>query len=260
MFAKRFSRVLFFKSKAYFRPCLGSHIDVIHEDQGGAARFCFLAFNAVWCASEMMNIFSVASPALKAIFERLGKPEVLDQPALLKAGGGGAVIVSNHVGWADSLWLAYALYPRQLRFISKQELFSSPLSKWVFEQSGCIAIDRADPSPSSIKIAVDLLRQGELLLVFPSGTRSADNAVFKRGAATIALHAQVPIVPAFYRGPTHMHFTHLVGRPRVQIMFGDVIATAGLAADKLVAAKLTGELQAAIASLGMIEEDQRTAA
>jgi 1-acyl-sn-glycerol-3-phosphate acyltransferase len=207
-----------------------------------------------------MNIFSVASPALKTIFERLGKPEIIDQPSLLRPGGSGAVIISNHVGWADGLWLAYALYPRQLRFISKQELFSTPISKWVFEQSGCIAIDRADPSPSSIKTAVELLRQGELLLIFPSGTRGPEAAVFKRGAATIALHAQVPIVPAFYRGPTHMHYTHLVGRPRVQIRFGGVIATTGLTVDKHAAAALTSRLQVAIADLGAVEEQQLSAA
>lgn len=207
-----------------------------------------------------MNIFSVASPALKAIFERLGKPEVFDQPALLKSGGGGAVIVSNHEGWADSLWLAYALYPRQLRFMSKQELFSTSISKWVFEQSGCIALDRADPSPSSIKSAVDVLRRGELLLVFPSGTRRAGAVTFKRGAATIALHAQVPIVPAFYRGPTHMHVSHLVGRPRVEISFGELIPTHGLRVDKANAVMLTDQLQSAIGELGMTESSHRTAA
>ena len=207
-----------------------------------------------------MNIFSVASPALKAILERLGNPEVSDQPPLLRPGGSGAVIVSNHVGWADSLWLAYALYPRQLRFISKQELFNTPFTKWVFEQSGCIAIDRAEPSPSSIKIAVDLLRQGELLLVFPSGTRWSENAVFKRGAATIALHAQVPIVPAYYRGPTHMHLTHLVGRPRVQILFGEAIPTAGLNASRDNAATLTNKLHGAISKLGSNEVRQKSAA
>ena len=207
-----------------------------------------------------MNLFSVASPALKAIFGRLGKPEVINRPGLLRCGGAGAVIVCNHVGWADSLWLAYALYPRQLRFISKQELFGTAIAKWVFEQSGCIPIDRADPSPSSIKVAVDLLRQGEVILIFPSGTRRQENAVFKRGAATIALHAQVPIVPAFYRGPKHMHVAHLVGRPRVQITFGDIIPTAGLNIDKYVASALTRELQVAIECLGAVEDMQLSAA
>lgn len=206
-----------------------------------------------------MNMFSVASPALKMVFERLGNPEISDQPTLLGIGGAGAVVVSNHVGWADGLWLAYALYPRQLRFISKQELFSTSITKWIFEQSGCISINRADPAPSSIKVAVELLRRGELLLVFPSGTRS-ENAVFKRGAATIALHAQVPIVPVFYTGPPHMHVRHLVGRPRVKIQFGEIIPTEGLSVSKRNAAALTAAAQTAISALGTIEVCQKSAA
>ena len=200
-----------------------------------------------------MDMFTIASPALKSIIGRLGRPEVIDQPAVLKPGGSGAVVVCNHVGWADSIWLAYTLYPRQLRFISKQELFHTPVMNWVFVQSGCIPIDRADPSPNSIRTAVDLLRQGEVILIFPSGTRSQDNVVYKRGAATMALHAQVPIVPAYYRGPTHMEISHLVGRPRVQISFGEIIPTLGLRPDRAMASNLTGRMQVAIEALGAVD-------
>ncbi len=196
-----------------------------------------------------MNVLSLASPALKVLFERVGKPEVIDRPNLLRPGGAGAVIVCNHVGWADSLWLAYAVYPRPLRYMSKQELFARPIARWVLEQGGSIPIDRADPQPSSIKAAVELLRQGELILIFPSGSRGPDATVFKRGAATMALHAQVPIVPAFYRGPKQMHLAHLVGRPRIQVTFGAPIQTAGLAIEKSTAARLTQHLQSAIEDL-----------
>ena len=118
-----------------------------------------------------MNVLTVISPGLKVLFERVGKPEVINRPDFSRLGGAGAVIACNHVGWADSLWVAYAMYPRQLRYMSKQELFSPSLSRWVLEHGGCVPIDRADPSPSSIKTAVGILQQGELILVFPSGTR-----------------------------------------------------------------------------------------
>jgi 1-acyl-sn-glycerol-3-phosphate acyltransferase len=117
------------------------------------------------------------------------------------------------------------------------------------EQSGSIPIDRADPAPSSIKSAVDALRQGELILIFPSGTRSQDAITFKRGAATIALHAQVPIIPAFYQGPAQMQIAHLMGRPRIQIAFGPVIPTAGLPVGKATTLALTQRLQTAIEDL-----------
>ena len=125
-----------------------------------------------------MNILTVISPGLKVLFERVGKPEVINRPDFSQFGGTGAVIACNHVGWADSLWMAYAVYPRQLRYMSKQELFGSTLSRWVLEHGGSVPIDRADPSPSSIKTAVDILRHGEIILIFPSGTRSEENIAF----------------------------------------------------------------------------------
>jgi 1-acyl-sn-glycerol-3-phosphate acyltransferase len=195
-----------------------------------------------------MNMFAVASPAIKLLFERVGRPEVHHRPALLRLGGGGAVIVCNHAGWADSLWISYAVYPRQLHHMSKRELFSSPLASWILKQSGSIPIDRADPTPSTIKSSVDLLRQGKLLLIFPAGTRQ-ENARYKRGAATIALHAQVPIVPAYYEGPKGMQLTDLLGRPRILVTFGSVISTAGMPVEKNVASALTLRLQIAIEDL-----------
>ena len=121
-----------------------------------------------------MNVLTAISPGLKVLFERVGKPEIVNRPDLFRSGGAGAVIACNHVGWADSLWMAYAVYPRQLRYMSKKELFNSTLSRWVLTYGGSLSIDRADPSPSSIKTAVDMLQQGEIILIFPSGTRSEE--------------------------------------------------------------------------------------
>ena len=146
-----------------------------------------------------MNVLTVISPGLKVLIERVGKPEVINRPDFSRLGGAGAVIACNHVGWADSLWVAYAVYPRQLRYMSKQELFSPSLSRWVLEHVGSIPIDRADPSPSSIKTAVDILQQGEVILIFPSGTRSDQDIAFKRGAVTVALHARVPLCPPSFK-------------------------------------------------------------
>src|SRR5207253_3955910 len=169
-----------------------------------------------------MSVLAVISPGLKVLFERVGKPEIINRPDFLRSGGTGAVIASNHVGWADSLWMAYAVYPRQLRYMSKEELFNSTLSRWVLTHGGSLPIDRADPSPSSIKTAVDMLQHGEIILIFPSGTRSEENIAFKRGAATIALHARVPLVPAFFQGPKQMQVAHLMHRPPIRVTFTDL--------------------------------------
>jgi 1-acyl-sn-glycerol-3-phosphate acyltransferase len=104
-------------------------------------------------------------------------------------------------------------------------------------------------SPSSIKAAVDILRNGEIILIFPSGTRRAQNSVFKRGAATVALHARVPLVPAFYEGPEHMHFGHVMDRPRIRVTFGAPISTTELPIERATTLALTRQVEVAIGRL-----------
>ena len=207
-----------------------------------------------------MNVFAVISPGLKVLFERVGKPEVINRPEFLRFGRTGAVIACNHVGWADSLWMAYALYPRQLHYMSKEELFNSTLSRWVLTHGGSFSIDRADPSPSSIKTAVEMLRHGEIILIFPSGTRSAENIAFKRGAATIALHARVPLVPAYFQGPKQIQVAHVLHRPPIQVTFGSPIPTTDLPLGKGTTINLTRQLHAAIGELRSIADTRLSAA
>ena len=207
-----------------------------------------------------MNVLAAISPGLKVLFERVGKPEVINRPDLFRFGGTGAVIACNHVGWADSLWIAYAVYPRPLRYMSKKELFDSRTLRWILEHGGSFPLDRNAPSPSSIKTAVALLKSGDILLVFPSGTRSADTVAFKRGAATIALHAGVPLVPAFYQGPAHMRVEHLMHRPRIRVTFGAPIPTTGLPIARETANDLTRQVEAAIGRLRSLAHAELSAA
>jgi 1-acyl-sn-glycerol-3-phosphate acyltransferase len=199
-----------------------------------------------------MNVLAAISPTLKVLFERVGKPEIVNRPDLFRSGGAGAVIACNHVGWADSLWIAYAVYPRQLRYMSKKELFNSTLSRWVLTYGGSLSIDRTDPSPSSIKTAVDMLQHGEIILIFPSGTRSQENIAFKRGAATVALHTRVPLVPAFFQGPKQMQVTHLLHRPPIRVTFGSPIPTAVLPIGRGTTIDLSRQLQLAFEELRSI--------
>lgn len=207
-----------------------------------------------------MNVFKVVSPWLKIAFERVGKPEIINLPDVLQPGGPGAIITCNHIGWADSLWLAYAVYPRQLRYMSKHDLFDQPVTKWVLEQVGSIPIDRANPLPSSIKTAVEVLQNGEIILIFPSGTRNERNTSFKRGAATIALLARVPLVPAFFQGPKQMKIAHLLNRPDIGVTFGAPIPTVGLSGGKEATIALTQQIQIATNELRSIATSELLAA
>jgi 1-acyl-sn-glycerol-3-phosphate acyltransferase len=117
-----------------------------------------------------------------------------------------------------------------------------------------------DPSPSSIKTAVGILQHGEIMLIFPSGTRSEEIIAFKRGAATVALHARVPLVPAFYQGPKDIQVAHLMHRPRIRVTFGSPIPTGELPFGKETTIALTRQLQAAIGELRSIANSEPPAA
>jgi len=86
-------------------------------------------------------------------------------------------------------------------------------------------------------------------LIFPSGTRNQENTIFKRGADTITLHAQVPIVPVFYKDPTNMHPRHILNRPHVQLSFRKPFSTENLLNGKTSSYALTKRLKIAIEKL-----------
>lgn len=82
-------------------------------------------------------------------------------------------------------------------------------------------VDRDNPGPSSIKHPRKLIKDGEIVGIFPSGTRTTEEAPLKRGAVTIATYAKSPIIPAAYVGPNN--FKELLKRQKPKLIFGDPI-------------------------------------
>jgi len=162
----------------------------------------------------------------------------------------GLVVVCNHVGWADPLWVGYAAFPRTLHQMAKKELFETPLVAWFVRSGGGFPVDRGRPTPATIKHAIGLVASGQRLLIFPAGTRGVEDADSKRGAATIALRAGVPIVPACFQGPDALRLSHLWRRPPIRVVFGAPIAVPDNgASDKATALRITAELDAAMKAI-----------
>ncbi len=185
---------------------------------------------------------------LHRLMRHLGRVEVRGAAHL--DGAGGQVVVCNHVGWADPLWVGYAAYPRVLHQMAKKELFDIPVVSWFVRSGGGFPVDRGRPGPATLKHAIGLVARGERLLIFPAGTRGQEEADAKRGAATIALRAAAPIVPAYYEGPDAVRLAHLWRRPRIRVTFGAPLAgPAGGATDKASALRLTAALDAAVKAL-----------
>jgi 1-acyl-sn-glycerol-3-phosphate acyltransferase len=119
---------------------------------------------------------------------------------------GGFVLSANHISNFDPWPLGMPLWPqRQLRFMAKVELFRSPL--WpILKGAGAFKVHRGEGDEEAMRTAVRLAADGEVVVIFPEGTRREKGLVKKyrarahTGAARVALAAGVPLVPAAIAG------------------------------------------------------------
>jgi len=119
---------------------------------------------------------------------------------------GGYVLAANHTSNFDPWPLAMPLYPRRaVRFMAKSELFN-PILKPILVGGGAFPVRRGEADIEAIRRAVELVREGEIVVMFPEGTRRRKGLRKKyqarahTGAARIALLADAPLVPAAIKG------------------------------------------------------------
>ncbi|MDE3169595.1 MAG: 1-acyl-sn-glycerol-3-phosphate acyltransferase [Acidobacteriota bacterium] len=112
------------------------------------------------------------------------------------------VFASNHASNADPPVLVPAI-PRRVSILVKRELYRIPILATGMHQAGFVAVDRgAKEGSMNLDEVAEHLKRGLSFLVFAEGTRSPDGRLrpFKRGAALMAIHAGVPIVPVAVAG------------------------------------------------------------
>lgn len=156
---------------------------------------------------------------VKIFLNLFGRIDIRQKEKLPKSDG--YVIACTHTGWVDILWLGVSILPLKIHYMAKIELFKNRLLNWLMNKLNAFPVDRENPGPSAIKIPRRLLSEGKIVGIFPSGTRTSEDAPLKRGAVTIAGRAKKPIVPVAYVGPTN--FTDLIKRKKPRIIFGDPI-------------------------------------
>jgi 1-acyl-sn-glycerol-3-phosphate acyltransferase len=121
---------------------------------------------------------------------------------------GGFVLASNHISALDPWALGYPLWPgRRLRWMAKVELFRRWWMRTTLEAGGAFPVRRGESDQRAIRKAVEVLREGDVLVMFPEGTRRREGRTPPRphsGAARIALAAHVPLVPAALAGTSDL--------------------------------------------------------
>jgi 1-acyl-sn-glycerol-3-phosphate acyltransferase len=119
---------------------------------------------------------------------------------------GGFVLAANHTSNFDPWPLALPLFPgRQVRFMAKSELFN-PILKPILVGGGAFPVRRGEADVDAIRRAVELVEDGQIVVMFPEGTRRKKGLRKKyearahTGTARIALTANAPLVPAAIKG------------------------------------------------------------
>ncbi|MGV9276010.1 lysophospholipid acyltransferase family protein [Streptomyces griseosporeus] len=175
---------------------------------------------------------------------------------------GPAIVAGNHLSFSDH-FLMPAVLRRRITFLAKREYFTGPgikgrLIAAFFRSAGQIPVDRSgkEAGQAAIREGLGVLRKGELLGIYPEGTRSHDGRLYKGkvGVAVMALKAGVPVVPCAMIGTFEAQPPGRVV-PRlhpVVIRFGkplDFSRYAGMEQEKAVLRAVTDEIMYAILSL-----------
>jgi 1-acyl-sn-glycerol-3-phosphate acyltransferase len=160
-------------------------------------------------------IGTVSYPLVHGLFR-------LDARGLERLPQGGFVLAANHLSNFDPWPLGMPLLPqRWVRFMAKSELYWWPLSA-VADAAGAFKVRRGAGDTEAISTAVELVREGEIVVMFPEGTRrkkgmrKTRQARAHTGAARIAELAGAPLVPAAIKGTDR-----LSRLPKLQVVYGD---------------------------------------
>ncbi|KGR75559.1 lysophospholipid acyltransferase family protein [Ureibacillus sinduriensis] len=155
---------------------------------------------------------------------------------------GGYIIACTHNGYVDILNLGVSLLPRHIHFMAKKQLFDMKVLGPLVSNLNAFPVDRENPGPSVIKIPRQLIKEGKIVGIFPSGTRSQENTELKQGAITIAQLSKGQIVPAAYIGPRNVG--EVMKRQKGYLSFGEPFTVgAGKEARDEAAQHLEKELQ-----------------
>ncbi len=147
-------------------------------------------------------------------------------------GSGGVLVVSNHQSHLDPPLVGIGC-PRRLNYVARETLFRFAPFAWLIDSVGAFPIDREGMGLGGIKESLKRLKRGEMVLIFPEGTRTGDGAIapFRPGFTTLAVRSGAAILPvaiegAFQVWPRRQKFP---GRGRIRVCYGPPILPAEFA-------------------------------
>lgn len=193
---------------------------------------------------------AVLAPILRLLF----RPYVTGAENLPPEGA--AIVAGNHTTFLDNFIIPLVV-PRRVTFLAKSDYFTGRgpkgwLSRQFFSGVGMIPIDRSGgaASEAALRTGLRVLQDGDLLGLYPEGTRSPDGRLYrgKTGVARMALEAGVPVIPVGLIGMSDIQpgggGMPKIGR-RVEVRIGkplDFTRYTGMEGDRFVLRSITDEI------------------
>lgn len=142
-----------------------------------------------------MLFYKVVKSSVKILLSLIYRVEIEGKEYIPTEGKG--IVCSNHFSLLDPVLIGTFL-PRKINYMAKEELFSNKIFATILTKLGVFPVKRGGADISAIKTALKVLKDDEVLGIFPEGTRSKAGEVLeaKPGLAMIAIRSQSPIVPA----------------------------------------------------------------
>lgn len=157
---------------------------------------------------------------------------------------GGCVVCANHTSMLDPFCVAIAFskkYP--LIFMGKVEIFRWPVVGAILRKVNAIPVDRGATSVSTLREAINRLKEDRKVMIFPEGTRvreGEDPVAAKTGAAMIACRGKAPMLPVYISGKKRLF-------GRVDVIIGKAVDTESIEGNgsgkyKIVVDRVFGEI------------------
>ena len=164
---------------------------------------------------------------LVKIFSAIFYPTRAIHPERLNQMDAPYILISNHQSMMDPLLLAIYLKRYEIHFMGKRELTKFGPLGWVVEHLHMIPVSRHQSDMGAMRASLDALKKGEVLGMFPEGTRFRDlmpMAHIESGFIILALRSRVPLLPVYFHG---------IPRPfrRVDMVVGEPISFDALSQD-----------------------------
>ena len=162
---------------------------------------------------------------------------------------GAFILAANHVSNWDPPFLG-TFIEREVCYMGKEELFKNPVMAWICRHLYVFPVKRGAADKTAIKTAVNILRDGKCLGIFPEGTRSKTGKLGKAeaGVSLIAAMTKAPIIPAAIVD-TEKIFSRAVKFPRLAVVYGAPMKFSGSTKDKEALENFAQDIMNEIAKL-----------